>query len=124
MPKAKKATPKKRKYTKKANPAKRQYTKKTDASDADNTFHIEVAPPPLIRGATIEKLNMLDKVDRTMRSTKPGQAFIIPAFSENTIKRHLRRTYEDDRFAFMKIADNPDALRVYRLHPLPKGGKK
>ncbi len=123
MPKGKKATPKKRAYNKKTIGALPGTPLKRGRKPAD-TFHIETEPPPLVRGATAEKLALLNKVDRTMRSTMPGQAFIIPALSENPIKRHLKRNYVSERFSFVKIVDNPDALRVYRLHPLPKGGKK
>lgn len=127
MAKAKKAKPAKRKYTKKNEPfwgAPLEGTSSVKRRGSTDTFQIEVAPPPLVRGATAEKLALLTKVDRTMANTKPGQAFIIPISGESTIKRHLKREYPNDRFSFTKIADNPDGLRVYLLHPLPKGGKK
>lgn len=120
----------------KQQPRKRAYKKKNDAFwgtdkgtptkkvSSGDPFTIEATPPPLVRGATPEKLALYDKVDATMRLTKPGQAFIIPAKHRGIIEAHLRRKYIEDRFAFGKIADNPDAVRVYRLAFIQKGGKK
>lgn len=96
--------------------AKRAYTKRAGRpADGIDAFTVEEAPPPPVRGASPEKLMILIKVEKTLRIVQPGQAFIIPTEWRHTIERYLKRHYPSERFEFNRIADNPDALRIYRL---------
>lgn len=105
-----------KKKTAKKTPAKRRYKKRTQKLvDGTDAFTVEEAPPPLVRGATPEKLKILAKVEKTLHIVQPGQAFIIPTEWRHTIERYLKRHYPVERFEFNRIPDNPDAMRIYRL---------
>jgi hypothetical protein len=98
--------------------AKRAYNRKIQKPIPDpnpDMLEIETAPPPPLRGASLEKLEFLDKVDRTLEFVQTGQAFIIPIERRDIVAAHLKRKYADERWPFMKIANNPKSLRVYRL---------
>lgn len=99
---------------------KRPYNKKAlDISpfiDADvDTFKIELAPPPAIRGGDPERLKFLAKLQRTVGKVQPGQAFIIPTNFRNSAERYLKVEVPSYRFAFMAIPDNQEATRVYKF---------
>lgn len=103
----------------KAKKQKRAYTKRlppvVSATSKNETFLVEELPPPPLRGASLEKLALLDKVDRTLPNVKPGQAFIIDAKDKNIVQSHLKRVCSSEQFLYMKVHDNPNAIRVYRL---------
>lgn len=99
---------------------KRPYNKKVlDISkfveSGTDTFEIEAAPPPAIRGADPKRLEFLAKLQRTIGKVKPGQAFIIPTAFRNSAERYLKMEVPSYRFAFMVIPDNREALRVYKF---------
>ncbi len=106
---------------KKASPKKRAYRKRATASLNAEIFEIEVSPPaPSGRSTLPETLALFEKIDRTIEQMKLGQAFIVPASKRVSIRRHLNDTFPADRFALVKIADNPDNIRIYKLLPPKK----
>ncbi len=110
MAKSKKAAPKKRAY---------KY-KNFGGSLVDDTFEIEVSPPPTNgRGSLAESIIVLGKLDRTLKLTKQGQAVIVPRKNTSSIKRHLKDNYPNDRFIFSKVNGSDSTWRMYRL-PLAK----
>lgn len=94
---------------------KKKYLKKQAPVETLETFEIEKNPPPFVSRWNPERVAILSKVDATLKSVKPGEAFIIRTDQRNTIQKHLRDSYPNDRFSFQLIHDNPDKSRVYRL---------
>lgn len=115
MAKAKKVVAKK--------PRKRAYKKTGKYSiknasqlESDQPFEIEAKPPGYRVNPELQ--TTLKRVDATIKVLLPNQAFIVPAKSRHTIKKHLKENYPRLLFMYSRIADNPSMMRVYLLKVL------
>lgn len=113
---------------KKALKKKRAYKKRTalvtSHDSFTDTFEIEVAPPPVLRGADPQRLRFLAKLKRTVEIVQPNQAFIIPSKFRNSGETWLKRNYPDFRFTFSAIPDNKEAVRVYKFDRVEQAPKR
>lgn len=109
---------------KKKTTLRRSNAGKATVVSTNDLFEILTDPPPPVRGATPETVAFIAKLDRTLLHIKLGQAFIIPGNKKPLVERHIKATLPltEERFTFMKIADNPGFVRVYRL-PIDKKTK-
>jgi len=84
-----------------------------DLTSRDNSyapFEIEENPPVIGRsafGITMER------IDATLKLLKPGQAFVMPSISINSVRKYLRQTYTSEKFSCTVIQDNPEMMRVF-----------
>lgn len=102
---------KKKKAFKKSTPVKRKYVKKSTQQVNLQPFEIEVNPPNYRLNPELDVT--LKRIDSTLPLIKPGQAFVVPSKSRQSIKKHLSEKYPNLIFVYSIIKDNSKTMRIY-----------
>lgn len=77
-------------------------------------FEIEKNPPPPIRPTNEQVKAFWEKLERTVKQTPKGGAFVIPTATKGAAQRFLVTNYPNDKFRYFIIADNVEMTRVYK----------
>lgn len=104
---------------KKSKPAKRQPITNSSKNNRSplgkpgDDFEIEATPPPYLRGNSLDRMEFIDKLQRTVKVVKPGEAFIIPKAKRHTAVNYLKTNCSEYRYLFQPVLGSDDKLRVY-----------